>query len=65
LKRNRLKQTQSFKERLVSFATNLRDQAAQLPVGAEREDMRRRARRANVAAHLDDWVNSPELQPSD
>jgi hypothetical protein len=65
LKRNRLTQAQSFKERLVSFATDLRDQAAQLPAGAEREDMLRRARRANVAAHLDDWVYSPGLQPSD
>ena len=63
--RNRLKQVQSFKGRLVSFATDLRDQAAQLPAGAEREDMLRRARRAKVAAHLDDWVNSPGLQPLD
>jgi hypothetical protein len=65
LTRNRLKQAQSFEERRVSFATDLRDQAAQLPAGAEREDMLRRARRANVAAHLDDWANSPGLQPSD
>jgi hypothetical protein len=64
LKRNRLKQAQSFKERPVSFATDLRDQAAQLPAGVEREDMLRRARRANAAAHLD-WANSPGLQPSD
>jgi hypothetical protein len=48
LRRNRLKQAQSFKERRVSFATDLRDQAAQLPAGAEREDILRRARRADV-----------------
>jgi hypothetical protein len=65
LKRNRLKQAQSFKERLVSFATDLPDQAAQLRAGAEREDMRRTARHANVVAHLDDWANSPGLQPPD
>ena len=63
--RNRLRQAQSFKERLVSFTTDLRDQTAQLPAGAESEDMLRRARRAKVAAHLDDWVNSPGLQPLD
>jgi hypothetical protein len=38
------------------FATDLRDQAAQPPAGVEREDMLRRARRANMAAHLDDWA---------
>ena len=62
LKRNSLKQAQLFKERLVSFKTDLRDQAAQLPAGVEREDMLRRARRGNVAAHLDNWANSPGLQ---
>jgi hypothetical protein len=65
LKRNSLKQAELSKERLVSFATDLRDQAAQLPAGTERQDMLRRARRANVAAHLDDWANSPGLQPLD
>jgi hypothetical protein len=65
LKRNRPKQAQPLKERLASFATDLCEQAAQLPAGAEREDMLRRARRASVAAQLDDWVNSPGLQPSD
>jgi hypothetical protein len=65
LKRNRLKQAQSFEERRVSYATDLRDQAAQLSAGAEREDMLRTARRANVAARLEDWANLPGLQPSE
>jgi hypothetical protein len=46
----RFKQTQSLKERLLSFAKDLSEQAAQLPAGIERDDMLRRARRADTAA---------------
>jgi hypothetical protein len=69
-KRRRLKQTRalkasSLKDRLVLFAKDLREQASQLPAGLERDDALRKARRANTAAHLDDWANSPGLQPLD
>jgi hypothetical protein len=63
--RRRLKQTRALKDRLVLFARDLREQASQLPAGLERDDALRKARRANTAAHLDDWANSPGLQPLD
>jgi len=62
-KRRRVKQVLSLKERLSAFATEVRLKAADLPPGIEREDMLRRARQADTASHLDDWVNSLGLQP--
>jgi hypothetical protein len=63
LKRHRHKQTISFKDRLAEWAEKIREQAARLPPGSEREEMLKRASRADTAAHLDDWANSPGLQP--
>ena len=61
-KRRRFNQNSTFKERLAAFAQDVRDQAAELPPGEEREDFLRRARQADTASHLDDWMNS-SLQP--
>jgi hypothetical protein len=63
LRRRRHKQTISFKDRLADWAGKIREQAAQLPPGAEREEMLKRASLADTAAHLDDWATSPGLQP--
>jgi predicted trehalose synthase len=62
-RRRRVKQVTSFKDRLSSFAKEVREKALRLPPGVEREAMLRRASRADTAAHLDDWINSPGLQP--
>lgn len=61
--RPRFKQSLPLKERLAGWAKNIRDQAAQLPPGTERDGLLRKARQADTAAHLDDWANSPGLQP--
>jgi hypothetical protein len=42
---------------------DLRDQAAKLPPGPEREALIKKARQADTASHLDEWANSPGLQP--
>ena len=62
-RRGHFKQTVPFQDRLETFAKEARDMAQQLPAGAEREDLLKRARRADTAAHIDEWVNSPGLQP--
>jgi hypothetical protein len=62
-KRRRLKQSVPFKDRLAAFAKDLREKAAELPAGQQRDELLKRARRANTAAHLDDWANSNELRP--
>ena len=62
-KRLRLKQNLTLKERLSAFAIQVRQKAAELPAGIERDDLLRRARQADTASHLDEWVNSSGLQP--
>jgi hypothetical protein len=56
------KQTESLKERLTRFAIEARARAKQV-AGSERDALLRKARRADTAAHIDDWANSPGLQP--
>jgi hypothetical protein len=62
-KRRRFKQSSSLKERLFSFAKEMREKASRLPAGREKDDVLKRARRAETASHLDDWVHSSGLQP--
>jgi hypothetical protein len=62
-RRRRLKQIQSLRERLMSFAKEARTRADALPPGPVKDDLLRKARQADTASHLDEWVNSPGLQP--
>ena len=61
--RRRFKQTSSLKDRLASFAKENRDKASLLPPCREREELLKKASRADTASHLDDWANSAGLQP--
>ena len=63
LRRRRSKQTESLKDRLASFAKDMREKASLLPPGREQDDLFKRASQADTAAHIDDWANSPGLQP--
>jgi hypothetical protein len=60
--RCRVKQTTCLKDRLTVWADDVRAQAAKLKPGPEQEAMLTRARQADTAAHIDDWVSSPGLQ---
>ena len=59
----RIKQTTSLKERLASFAKEVRAKALRLPPGAEKDSLLKKASQADTAAHLEEWANSPGLQP--
>jgi hypothetical protein len=61
--RRRFNQTTSLKDRLIAFAKDARDKAAQLAPCVERENLLRRARLADTTSHIDEWANSPGLQP--
>lgn len=61
--RSHFKQTTSLKERLTTFAEDARDKASRLRPGTAQDDLLKQARRADAAAHIEDWANSPELQP--
>jgi hypothetical protein len=61
--RRRFNKKLSFRDRLASFAKTARKVAALLPPGAEKDELLRKARQADTAAHLNEWVSSPGLQP--
>jgi hypothetical protein len=61
--RRRFEQTQSLEARLSEEGKRLRAEAKLLPPGAVRDEMIRRARRAEIAAHINEWITSPGLRP--
>ena len=64
-KRRRFKQTQTLQERLAAFANEARNKAVELPPGLEKDDLLKRARQADAALHMQDWLNSPGLKAPD
>ncbi len=63
MQRRRFKQETPLQTRLAKFAEQMREKAASLVPGPERDDVLRRARQADAASHAEDWANSPGLQP--
>jgi hypothetical protein len=62
-RRPRSSQDQSFQDRLIAFAADARERVAKLGPGLEQDDLLRKARQADTASHLNEWANSPGLQP--
>jgi hypothetical protein len=62
MQRRRFKQTRLPEERLSEEAKRLRAEAKLLPPGAARDEMIRKARRAETASHMDEWLTSPGLR---
>lgn len=62
MQRRSFKNTLTFPERLTKEAERLRMEAETKPPGQERNDLLRKARQAETAAHIDQWVSSPGLQ---
>ena len=64
MQRRRVKQTTSLDERLAEQARQIRTSAEALPQGSkERDDMMRKARQADTACHMNEWLTSAGLQP--
>jgi hypothetical protein len=62
-KRHRFKQETTLQDRVIAWAKDVRAQAAELPPGRDRDELLKKVRQAETAMHLDDWANSPGLQP--
>jgi hypothetical protein len=61
--RPRVKHTLSFEERLAKEAEKFKEAAEREPLGSmSRELLLRRARQAETASHVNDWLRSPGLQ---
>ena len=63
MQRRRSKNTLTFPARLKHFADDLKAKAAELRPGQERDALLKRARQAETASYIDEWANSPGLQP--
>jgi hypothetical protein len=63
MQRRRIKQTRSIEERLTEEAHRLREEANCMPPSLERDQLIRKARQAETASHMSDWLASPGLQP--
>jgi hypothetical protein len=61
--RRRFKQVTTLQDRIVEWAKAIRAQAAALPPGRDRDELLKKVRQAEAAMHLEDWANSPGLQP--
>jgi hypothetical protein len=57
----RLKQTKTFEQRLIEEAKRFEEAARDLPPGMHRDLCLRRARQAETASHLSEWLKSPRL----
>jgi hypothetical protein len=62
-RRRRFKQVTTLQDRIVEWAKEVRAQAAKLPPGRDRDELLKKVRQAEAAMHLEDWANSPGLQP--
>jgi hypothetical protein len=63
MQRRRFKNTLTFPDRLGKEAKRLREEAETKPPGPERDALLRKARQADTAAHIDQWISSPGLKP--
>jgi len=63
MQRRRFKNTLTFPDRLKTFADELKAKAAELRPGPAQDALLKKARQAETAAHIDEWSNSPGLQP--
>jgi hypothetical protein len=61
--RRRFKQTLSLEDRLTAEAQRLRQEAKAMPLGIERSQLLRRAREAETASRISEWLRSPGLRP--
>ena len=62
--RRRTKHTATFEKRLAEEAIRFKEAAEKQPPGSTaRELLLRRARQAETASHIDNWLRSPGLQP--
>ena len=62
--RRRIKHEKTFQERLAEEALRFREAVQKLPSGSHAQELLlRRARQAETASHINEWLNSPGSQP--
>jgi hypothetical protein len=62
--RRRIKHKMTFEERLAEEARRFKEAAErELPGSLARDLLLKRARQAETASHMNEWLTSPGLQP--
>ena len=61
--RQRVVQTVPLIERLDQVSQRLKEEAKKLRPGKERQEMLRKARQADIAASITQWISSPGVEP--
>ena len=62
-RRHHFKQNDRIEQRLADEAKRLREEAELVGPGSLRDELLRRARRAEIGSHISEWLTSPSLQP--
>ncbi len=62
MEQQRFTRKSSLHDRLIALAQQTREKASLLAPGLEQQEMLRKARQADTAVHMDDWLNSPGLR---
>ena len=62
MQRRSFKQIAPLDQRLTEEAERLRKEARGTPPGVARDNLIRRARQAETASHMQEWLASPGLQ---
>lgn len=63
MQRRRFRTILTLPDRPEKEATRLREEAETKPPGQERETLLRKARQADTAARINEWISSPGLRP--
>ncbi|THD70055.1 MAG: hypothetical protein E7813_09520 [Bradyrhizobium sp.] len=63
MQRRRFQKPAPLDPRLIEQAQRLRKEARGTPPGIQRQRLIRQARQAETAAHMQEWLTSPGLQP--
>ena len=64
MQRRRIEHSKTFEERLAEEAIKFKEAGEKQPPGSmARELLLRRARQAETAAHINEWLRSPGLRP--
>jgi hypothetical protein len=63
MQRRRFKDVLTFPDDLSQEAERWRAEAGKLRPGTERHHLEKKARQAETAAHIEEWLKSPGLQP--
>ena len=62
LRQPRIRHEKTFKERLIEPSQRFRGEAEKIPDGTARELLLKRARQAETASHMSEWLSSSGLQ---